>query len=177
MKWRTRGLLVVGSLAVIATSTIPAWELWSNDAPITTVTLDSQTPEAHYMVHAELRGPGPFEGLDGWVSARFDVSPAQTVASSTIEIRSITHPDVMPTITPVPGTVTHDDAFMDAWLDCAAGVDPCAEDYEVIVRRDATVNPPPLQVTGYIQAYAGSSTKSKETPQNSEVVVSVTGPL
>jgi hypothetical protein len=176
MKWSIRGLLVVGSVAVIATTTLPAWELWSNDVSITTVTLDSQTSELHYMVHAELRGPGPFPDLDGWVAARLDVSPSQPTSASTIEIRSITHPDLMPTITPVPGTVTHADAFMDAWLDCTG--DPCAEDFEIVITRNASVNPPPLQVSGYVQAYAGSSKgESKEQPQDSEVVVSVTGPL
>ena len=172
MKWLIRGVIVVGSLAAIATSRLPAWELYSNDAPITSGTLDTQTAELHYMVHAELRGPGPFEGLDGWVAARLDVSPSQD-NSVTIEIRSITHPDVMPSSQQVP--VSHADVFMDAWLDCKA--DPCAEDFEVVIRRNAVLNPPPLQVTGYIQAFAGSNSDSTKEPQNSEVVVSVTGPL
>jgi len=173
INWRIRILLAVGSLAVIATSQLPAWELHSNDVPLT-ATLDSQTPELHYIVHAELRGPGPFVGLDGWVAVRLDVSPAQSISATTVEIHSLTHPDLMPTVTPVPATVTHSDSFIDAWLECST--DPCAEDFEVVIKRDASANPPPLEVTGYIEAYAGSSTDSKETPHDSEVVVSVTGP-
>jgi hypothetical protein len=168
MKWRHRALVIVGSVAVIATSQMPAWELWSNEAPIAQVTLDNQTPQVRYAVHAELRGPGPFEGLDGWVAVHLDLS--QPTAITTIEIRSITHPDVMPTTTPADT-----EAFMDAWLDCSS--DPCAEDFEIAIRREPSANEIPLQVTGYIHAYANSSTGATETPKNSEIVVSVTGPL
>jgi hypothetical protein len=175
MKWKTRGLLIGGVLASIATSQIPSWELWSNDAPITSTTLDNANPARTYLVHAELRGPGPFEGLEGWVAAHLDVSPEQSTELITIEIRSITHPDQMPTTSMVPANVTHDDVYLDAWLDCPA--DPCAEDYEVTIRRDPALDLPPLQVTGYMQAYAGGPPESKEQPQNSEVVVTVTGPL
>src|ERR1043165_8657674 len=106
MNWRVRGLLVIGSLSVIATSRLPDWQLTSNDVPIDG-TLDSQTTELHYMVHAELRGPGPFEGLDGWVAARLDVSPPQAVSATTVELYSITHPDLIPTSTPGPAHITH----------------------------------------------------------------------
>jgi hypothetical protein len=174
MKWKIRGLLVVGCFAAIASSQIPAWEL--HDAkPFTTAKLDSQTTSLRYLVHAELRGPGPFEGLDGWVAARVDATPAQPTPITTIEIRSLTHPDVMPTTEMIPGTVSHTDVYLDAWLACTT--DPCAEDYEVIISRDPTAELPPLDVTGEIEAYAGGPPETKTMPENSEVVVTVTGPL
>ena len=175
MTWPTRGLIVVGALAVIASAQIPAWELPSNDAAIAPATLTNETPTLRYAVHAELRGPGPFEGLDGWVAARLDVSPAQPTAVTTIEIRSLTHPDVMPTMVMVPGTVAHSEAFMDAWLECVG--DPCVEDFEVTIWRDPNLDIPPLEVTGYVDALAHGPNEAKTMPHDSEVVVSVEGPL
>jgi hypothetical protein len=174
MKWRIRGLLIVGVLASVATSSVPDWELTSNDATYTSVTLTSEVPTAKYLIHAELRGPGPFPGIDGWVAARMNVAPAQSYAATTIEIRSLTHPEVMPVSSMVPANVTRNDVFMDAWLDCPG--DPCAEDFEVTISRDPAATEP-FTVTGYTDAYANGDTDSKETPVNSEIVVTVTGPL
>src|SRR5262245_28294420 len=96
MKWRRRGLVIAGLVASTASSQVPGWELWSDDASIAPTTLTAQVPSVRYLVHAELRGPGPFEGLDGWVAARLNVAPSQSTPVTTIEIRSITRPDQMP---------------------------------------------------------------------------------
>lgn len=173
MKWLTRMLIVVAGLAAIASSQVPAWQLTDTEA-MTPAKLDSTSTTLRYLVHAELRGPGPFEGLDGWVAARVDASPAQPTSITKIEIRSLTHPDEM-TMGMVPATVSHTDVFLDAWLACTT--DPCAEDYEIIISRDPGLDVPPLDVTGVIEAYAGGPPEAKTMPENSEVVVTVTGPL
>jgi len=174
MKWLIRMLIVLAALAAIASSQIPNWELHASE-PMASATLDSQTTSLRYLVHAELRGPGPFEDLNGYVAARVDARPSQPTPITTIEIRSLTHPDEMPTTEMVPATVSHADVYLDAWLACTT--DPCAEDYEVIISRDPTLELPPLDITGEIEAWAGGLTDTKTMPENSEVVVTVTGPL
>ena len=170
MKWLTRLLIVLAGLAAIASSQSPAWQLTDSEV-LAPTKLDNTSTTLRYLVHAELRGPGPFEGLDGWVAARIDASPAQPTAITKVEIRSLTHPDEM-VAQMVPATVGHTDVFLDAWLACTT--DPCAEDYEIIISREPGLDLPPLDITGEIEAFAGGPSDAKTMPENSEVVITVT---
>jgi hypothetical protein len=157
MKIWTCLLIAGGAFASIATSAPPpAWDL-SQDQLLTASVLDNQTPVVRYHVHADLHVPEPQTGLDGVLEVNLSVR-ARTMSggSATLEIDSLTHPDVMPTKMDVGLNNTFNNYIaMDMWLDCTA--DPCSEDYEVLVQRDPTADLPPIDVGGHITAMAWAS--------------------
>lgn len=75
----------------------------------------------------------------------------------------------------VPAGNTRWDVILDAWLECSG--DPCAEDYEVTISRDPALDLGALDITGSIESVAGGPYEQKEPPPNTEVVVTVTGPM
>jgi hypothetical protein len=165
-------LIVAGAFASIATSQVPpAWTL-SQRGDLTAAVIDNQTPSVRFLVHTELHGAEPIPTLDGVLEANVLVS-AQTMAtgSATIELHSLTHPDVMP----VTHTVGLNNKFsdylsLDQWLAC--DVDPCIEEFEIVVQRDASADLPPLDVSGYVQTMAWG--KQGPMPAGAALDVTVT---
>jgi len=164
-------LIIGGALASIATSKISGWSL-SEQQVLQPLALDNATTSVRYLVHAELHGPEPFDGLDGRIEAFVYVKArAPSGATATIELHSLTHPGIAPAIADV--TVTSPDVHyvpIDAWLACET--DPCSEDFELIVHRDATADLPAIEISGWVQAFAqGTPT---EIPAGTSLVITAT---
>jgi hypothetical protein len=173
--WRTRGptcaLIIGGALASIATSKISGWAR-SEQQDLQPLVLDNATTSVRYRLHAELHGPDPFEGLDGNIETFVYVKArAPSGAIATIELHSLTHPDIAPTIADV--TVTSPEfhyVAIDAWLACET--DPCSEDFELIVHRDATADLPAIEISGWVEAYAQGT--PAQIPAGTSVVITAT---
>lgn len=146
-------LIAAGAFASIATSKAPpAWTL-SQEQDLTAAVIDTTTPAARYHVHVELHGPEPFVGLEGTLEAEIAVTARTTSsATATIEIDSLTHPDVMPAKTSagLNSTMTNYLAT-DILLACES--DPCVEDYELVVEPETT-DVPTIDVTGNVVVLA-----------------------
>jgi len=145
-------LIAVGAFASIATSKISGWSMSANQN-LPPLVLDSQTPVARYLIHTELHGPEPFDGLDGTLEVNVFVRARVTSsASATIEVHSLTHPDEAPTTmtTGVNDTFSHYLAIQ-SFLACTT--DPCSEDYEVVVQCEPAASLPQIDVSGDISSF------------------------
>jgi len=164
-------LIAVGAFASIATSKLSGWSMQA-DGDFPRVVLDSQSPTARYLIHTELHGPEPFQGLMGTLEVNvFVQARAPTSANATIEVRSLTHPDEMPNTmsTDVTSTFSHY-VPIESFLDCTT--DPCSEDYEVIVQCDPPVLLPVVDVSGNVRSFVTG--QPTQTPPGTSIDVTVT---
>jgi hypothetical protein len=171
-------LIAAGAAASIATSKVDNGWGTSTQADITASAIDNQTTSVKYLVHAELQGPGPYVALDGTLTAFVYVKQRTVptgVAAATIELRSLTHPDIAPVTIDV-GLDSPDvhEVEIPAWLLCSG--DPCAEDYELeIRRRDPIDTLPTTDISGWVLSVAKDpDAKSNITPSGTNLVVTVT---
>ena len=174
MKHKPILLIVVGALASIATEGAEGWYAWTG-AAMAMATLDDTTPQVRYLVHAELHGPGPYQGLYGWIEAQISATPVQTSNVVSIEIRSLTHPDQIPTTGGVYATRMIASVYLQAWLAC--DVDPCVEDFEVTIKRDPGLVLPPITITGTATSQLNGPSDQKEAPPGTSIDLTVTGPM
>lgn len=148
---------------------------WRRNAvqDLTPAVLDQQKPTVRYLVHAELHGPAPFEGLDGELRAIVAIAPRlppPTAASATIELHSLTHPEIAAATAPAPLTnLGGESLVLDAFLTCER--DPCSEDFELVIHRDPLADLPLLDISGHVEAYAQGTTK--HAPDDRSVTVEV----
>jgi hypothetical protein len=163
-------LITVGAFASIATSQVSGWSM-SAPGTIPPLVLDNQTPVARYLIHTELHGPEPFEGLDGTLEVNVFVKLFVVNASATIEVHSLTHPDQMPTTvtTDVTSTFSHY-LPIESFLECTT--DPCSEDYEVVVQCDAAAILPQIDVSGNVSSFVTG--KPAQAPPGTSIDVTVT---
>jgi hypothetical protein len=150
-------LIAGGAVASIATSAPPpAWTL-SQKQLLTASVIDNETPLVRYHVHADLHVPEPQTGLDGILEVNVSITArTPSAGSATLEIDSLTHPDVMPAKMDVGLNNSFTNYIsMDMWLDCTA--DPCSEDYELVVQRDPTADLPPIDISGDVTSLAWAS--------------------
>jgi hypothetical protein len=146
-------LIAAGAFASIATSKLESWEL-SQPQDLPASAIDSQTPSVRFLVHTELHGAEPIPTLGGILEVNISVKArAASSGSATIELQSLTHPDVAPVTHTVALNNTYSDYLSLAqWASC--DVDPCVEDFEVVVERDPTADLPPIDVTGDLTTMA-----------------------
>lgn len=145
-------LIAVGGFASIATSRPSGWSMSAN-GNLPPLVLDGQTSVARYLIHTELHGPEPFDGLDGTLEVNVVVrARVMSSASATIEVHSLTHPDEAPTTmtTGVNDTFSHYLAIQ-SFLACTT--DPCSEDYEVVVQCKPAAGLPQIDVSGNISSF------------------------
>jgi hypothetical protein len=160
-------LIAAGAAASIATSKIEQGWGTSEQVDVTASVIDNQTVSVTYLVHAELRGPGPYITLGGTLGAYVYVKQRTVptgVAAATIELRSLTHPDVTPVTIDV-GLDSPDIHYVEipAWLACDG--DPCAEDFELqIRRRDPADTLPTTDISGWVLSIADDSQAKQNTP-------------
>jgi hypothetical protein len=166
-------LIAAGVFASIATSQLPpGWSL-SAEKDLTPSVIANQTSEARYLIHGELHGPEPFAGLNGVLEANvYVLARTPSSGTATIEIHSLTHPDVIPTSTTVRinNTLPNYVSTPHAWLACET--DPCSDDFELVVRRDPTADLSPIDVHGQVVIMAAGS--QDPMPAGTSVDITVT---
>jgi len=165
-----RILLVAGVVASIATQQQSGWSI-PNHYDVAAFTLSDQATEIHYLIHAELHGAGPFDGLLGSVQATIFMTPPAQVNGVTLELHGITHPDLQNDtgVAILKGSTNGSNLYVDAWLDCTT--DPCVEDFELVIRR-ATVDP--VEISGTIWLLTEGDADAP--PEGTDVTMTVTGP-
>lgn len=172
------GALCAAVVASVATTAVN-WNL-QQDQPIPMGTLSNQTPELHYMVHGELRGPGPFKEIHGLLLGDVVFAPQAWPAPDitlTIRLTSLTHPDqppiehVVPFVSSQFGAHQASDSFdFDAWQGCSVG--PCSEDFELTITRDAALDIPAIDASGSIRLDVYGT--ENNAPAGTELAVEVT---
>ncbi|HET7501897.1 MAG TPA: hypothetical protein VFK02_12860 [Kofleriaceae bacterium] len=145
-------VIAVGGFASIATSKVSGWSMSAN-RNLPPLVLNSQTSLGRYLIHTELHGPEPFDGLDGTLEVNVVVRAREmSSARANIEVHSLTHPDEAPTTmtTGVNDTFSHYLAIQ-SFLACTT--DPCSEDYEVVVQCEPADSLPQIDVRGDISSF------------------------
>ncbi len=165
-------LLCTGIFASIATSAPKRWRLDDNfELPV--ATLDQQTPRAHYLLHTELRGPGPFDGLGGSVLVQIGfglrTQPSAPFAV-TLDLRSLTHPEETEVVPVTVAQTTSTVVGLEAWLGCTG--DPCVEDFELFVSRPAGADVPIIDLTGVVTVDANGD--ERDLPPGTSLVIVAT---
>ncbi|HSD86575.1 MAG TPA: hypothetical protein VLB44_03640 [Kofleriaceae bacterium] len=165
-------------MASVATTAVN-WR-FQQDQPLPAGTLSNQTPELHYMVHGELRGPGPFKTISGLLLGDVVFAPqAWPAPDITLRIRltSLTHPDQPPIEHVVTflssqfGAHQASDSFdFEAWQGCTTG--PCSEDFELTIARDAALDIPAIDATGSVRLDVYGT--ENNAPAGTELAVEVT---
>ena len=171
MRWPLRVLLIVGVVASIATSQVEGWSQ-PKQADISPFTLNDQASEIRYLIHTELRGPGPYEGLRGSVQVNVYMTAPIPSMPVMVELHGITHPELQTDTgnALVKGSATGMNVSVDAWLECVT--DPCVEDFELIIRRTTTE---PVEISGTM--FVLTQGDDPDLPEGTEVNMTVMGPL
>ena len=168
---RPAALIVAGALASIATSKSPTDWTVADEVGISAATLDDAEPLLRYTFRAERRGT--FTGEEeGYAQAWVQVVAGSAQHVVTAELRSLTHPDVMPATQSLPADEFQRFLVIDAFFACSS--DPCVEDFELTVSRNAGSVLPAVTVQGSAAAYvSGAGTQ----PSDAAISVTTMGPL